>query len=78
MHGDHGEVHSIGVAPEARGVGLGRALLRWGVGWLQRQGAPAVRLVVDASNESALGLYHSEGFEVTRARRIWERPLNGA
>jgi mycothiol synthase len=78
LHHDHGEVHSVGVAPEARGLGLGRALLRWGVGWLQRQPAAAVRLVVDGSNQSALALYRSEGFEVTRTRRIWERPLNDA
>jgi mycothiol synthase len=73
--GDPGEVALIGVVPGARGIGLGRALLRWGLAWLQNNAADPVYLMVDGENESALGLYRSEGFEVARTRRHWSRPI---
>jgi len=46
----------LGVIPEARGIGLGRALLRWGVNWLEHQNAPRVHAVRDGENETALRL----------------------
>ena len=70
---DYGEIDVLGVVPEARGIGLGRALLRWGVDWLQRRDTPHVRLMVDAENESALRLYRTEGFETLRTRQAWSR-----
>jgi len=78
LFGEPGEVALIGVVPEARGIGLGRALLRWGVGWLQNGDANPVYLMVDGENESALRLYRSEGFEVARTRHHWSRPVVGA
>ncbi|HTR96283.1 MAG TPA: GNAT family N-acetyltransferase [Candidatus Acidoferrales bacterium] len=69
-----GEIGVLGVVRAARGIGLGRALLRWGVRWLEANGPGPVTLLVDGANESALALYRSEGFEVTRTRRIWGRP----
>ncbi len=75
--GEPGEVALIGVVPEARGLGLGRALLRWGVAWLQEGDADLVYLMVDGENESALTLYRSEGFTVARTRTHWSRPLAG-
>jgi len=71
--GDEAEVALLGVAPAARGLGLGRALLRWGVRYLAGRGAGIVTLRVDGDNESALALYRSEQFEVTRTRAIWSR-----
>jgi len=73
-----GEIGTIGTAHDARGLGLGRALLRWGVGWLEREGPGPVTLAVDGENEAALGLYRSEGFDIARSRRIWAKPLAGA
>ncbi len=73
-----GEVGTLGTVPEARGIGLGRALLRWGVAWLERESTLPVTLLVDGANEGALSLYRSEGFEVTRTRRMWIRPAAGA
>lgn len=70
-----GEVAVLGVVPEARGIGLGRALLRWGSQWITAEKAPKVTLMVDGENESALELYRSEGFSVSREREIWGRPL---
>jgi len=68
-----GEVGVLGTAPEARRIGLGRALLRWGITWLEAQNVPQVTLMVDGDNEDALSLYRSEGFEVTKTREVWAR-----
>ncbi|MGH7730962.1 MAG: GNAT family N-acetyltransferase [Candidatus Eiseniibacteriota bacterium] len=74
-YGDPGEVALIGTVPEARGIGLGRALLRWGVAWLQDDFARPVYLMVDGENESALRLYRSEGFQVALTRLHWSRAI---
>ncbi len=71
----YGDVDVLGVVPEARGIGLGRALLRWGVAWLLSRQAPRVQLTVDGENQAALALYRSEGFTVARTRQIWRRLL---
>ena len=71
--GKEAEIGVLGVIPEAQGVGLGRALLRWGVAWFGARGDDRVTLRVDGENESALGLYRSEGFEVVRTRDLWVR-----
>ena len=74
LHPTRGEIGTLGTTRAARGIGLGRALLRWGVAWLERESPLPVTLLVDGANEGALGLYRSEGFEVARTRRIWARP----
>ncbi len=74
----HGEIAVLGVVPEARGIGLGRALLRGGVRWLAEHGVPRATLLVDGENESALALYAQEGFEVERTRSIWGRRVEPA
>ena len=74
-YGDPGEVALIGTVPEARGVGLGRALLRWGVAWLQEDFSNPVYLMVDGENDSALRLYRSEGFHVALTRVHWARAI---
>jgi mycothiol synthase len=76
IHCERGEIGVLGTTRDARGLGLGRALLRWGVGWLERECTGAVTLVVDGENEGALRLYRSEGFEVKRTRRMWARALD--
>jgi mycothiol synthase len=73
LHPGRGEVGTLGVVPAARGAGIGRALLRWGVAWLRRAGAERLTLVVDGQNENALSLYRQERFEVVRTRQIWSR-----
>ena len=71
--GKEGEIGVLGVARAARGIGLGRALLRWGVRYFAALGEKHVTLRVDGENETALSLYRSEGFEVTRTRQTWAR-----
>jgi len=70
-----GEIGTLGTVPAARGIGLGRALLRWGVGWLERESPHPVTLLVDGDNEGALGLYRSEGFDIVRRRHLWAQPV---
>jgi mycothiol synthase len=74
LHASRGEVGTLGTVRAARGIGLGRALLRWGVAWLQAASTLPVTLLVDGGNDGALALYVSEGFAVTRTRRTWARP----
>ncbi len=70
-----GEVATLGVDPQARGIGLGRALLRASVAWLERMDAPRVTLGVDGENETAIRLYRTEGFAVARTRETWGRAV---
>ncbi len=75
IHDDRGEFAILGVVPAARRIGLGRALLRWGVRWLIESGTPRVTLLVQGANDRASALYRSEGFEVSRTRRTWSRTV---
>jgi mycothiol synthase len=77
LHPEMGDVDVLGVIPEARSIGLGRALVRWGTAWLLKHDAPDVRLTVDGENTRAAELYQSEGFEVMKTRRVWKTRLTG-
>jgi mycothiol synthase len=62
-----GEIFVIGVDPDAQGLGLGRALVVAGLGYLaEGRGCPRGSLYVAASNTPALGLYTALGFEIVR------------
>jgi mycothiol synthase len=75
LHATRGEIAVLGVVPQLRRHGLGRALLRHGVRWLLDRGVASVTLGVDGQNERAIALYREEGFEVTRTRQMWSRRL---
>jgi mycothiol synthase len=70
-----GWVEDLGVAPSARGIGLGRALLRQGVRELAARGAGSVLLGVDAANTVAKRLYQASGFRVRGELARWRLRL---
>jgi mycothiol synthase len=69
------EIWTVGVRPEARGRGLGRELIRWGVQRLRSVSPLPVTLSVNGRNEGALRLYEREGFRRTHTRDRWARPV---
>jgi mycothiol synthase len=71
--GDIGEVYVLGVAPDAQGLGLGRALLIRGLRYLAERGCTSVLLYVDGDNSAALRLYERSGFTRHDVDRQWQR-----
>lgn len=63
------EVLSVGVAPEFRRLGLGRALVRAGGDRAHANGAAALFLEVNVSNAPALAMYRALGFSQAGLRR---------
>src|SRR5579859_348645 len=61
-----GHIASLGVVPEHRRHGLGRALLLTGLHWLRAQGMAAIALDAMGNNELALPLYDDVGFHIRR------------
>ncbi|MCX5396588.1 GNAT family N-acetyltransferase [Streptomyces sp. NBC_00102] len=58
------QIQGLAVAATARGLGIGRSLLRAAVTEARRQGANRITLRVLGHNEPARALYASEGFAV--------------
>lgn len=61
--GRTGELYVVGVAPQWRGRGLGRALALAGMHHLRGLGLTTASLYVDTSNTAAVSLYESLGFQ---------------
>ncbi len=70
-----GWIELIGVAPEHRRGGLGRALLRAGMLALADHGANRVYLTVRADNANAQRLYAAEGFTASFEERAYSLTL---
>jgi ribosomal protein S18 acetylase RimI-like enzyme len=64
--GQWGAVQNVGVAPEHRGLGLGRALVLKSLAGFREAGVSRVYLEVTARNLAAVQLYRSVGFRVAR------------
>jgi mycothiol synthase len=62
-----GWINDLGTLRPYRRLGLGRALLLEGIGWLHAEGVAAVELWVDGSNTPARALYADVGFTVSKA-----------
>ena len=60
----NGWANILGVNPEHRKSGIGRALLSNGMRWIYDQGMDTIYLGMDAENAKALDLYTSLGYEI--------------
>jgi len=69
-----GDLVYLGVVPEARGRGVGRALLGQAIRDTARMGLPALGLAVDTENGPAWQLYAGAGFKEVRRRLVWFVP----
>lgn len=67
-----GGIYGLGVLPEYRGRGYGRDILTWSIKKLKEMGAREVMLQVLVTNENALHLYVSSGFEITSTMDYFE------
>jgi ribosomal-protein-alanine N-acetyltransferase len=65
------EVVYLGLAPEARGRGLGRALMLHGLGLVQQRPERVMALAVDQRNTPAVALYARLGFRTVRRREAF-------
>ena len=64
LHDGEGWISGLGVLPEHRRRGYGRAMLRLAVASLAAQRPGTIALEVATENDGALSLYRSCGFEV--------------
>jgi len=61
----------LGVVPEARGRGIGAALLARTIRDTAEMGLPQVGLAVDTANAPAVRMYVAAGFREVRRRDAW-------
>ncbi len=73
--GGTGGIYGLGVLPEYRGTGLGRAALMGAVQKLKEAGAGEIMLQVAANNKNALRLYESCGFVAASTMDYYELAL---
>lgn len=70
----HGAIHDLMIAEDARGTGVGDALLRALCAELDALGAPRVVLTTMVGNTAAQRLFASVGFRPTMLEMMRERP----
>jgi mycothiol synthase len=73
-----GEIYVISVDPQHAGGGLGRALTLAGLDWLASKGLRHAILYVEGTNDAAVGLYRSLGFEVAEVLRVFTGEIPAA
>lgn len=61
-----GAIQNVGIAPDARGLGLGRALVLKALSGFRAAGMRRVYLEVTVENRAAIALYRSLGFRILR------------
>jgi ribosomal protein S18 acetylase RimI-like enzyme len=71
------EVAYLGVVPEARGRGIGRAILHDGLTMARDSGHAAIEIAADAGNAPALSLYRGLGFSEVRRFAVHLRVSGG-
>jgi ribosomal protein S18 acetylase RimI-like enzyme len=73
--GTTGGVYGFAIAPHRQGRGIGRSVLRRVCLQLRSEGAQRVGLEVATTNEHALGLYTSLGFELVTTEDYYAIPI---
>lgn len=73
---DYAYVSELFLREEARGLGLGRALLEAAEAWARGQGLPTLVLSVLVGNDLAAGRYEAFGFRPTAMEMA--KPLRGS
>lgn len=75
---DAGSIQNVGICPEHRGQGLGRALVLQALAGFQQAGLRRVFLEATAENAPAVELYRSVGFRLIRTtfRQVPDRQPN--
>jgi diamine N-acetyltransferase len=71
ISGHAGEIDSLYVSPQHRGLDLGSQLLSSARQWLNNQGAQSIRLYVGDGNEDVLNFYQKNGFRVRATQMEW-------
>jgi ribosomal protein S18 acetylase RimI-like enzyme len=67
-------IHFVGVAPEHRGEGLGRALYELFFDVVRAQGCTVARGVTSPENEDSIAFHRALGFEVERVIEDYDGP----
>jgi ribosomal protein S18 acetylase RimI-like enzyme len=70
-----GHVRNLVVAPDARGTGVGRELMRAAAGALRAQGVGEWHLNVKVENTPAIRLYEALGMQVEHRSRVLRVPI---
>ena len=68
-----GGIYGLGVLPAYRTRGYGRDILTWSIKKLKEMDAKKIMLQVSVSNEKALHIYTSSGFEITSTMDYYEQ-----
>jgi ribosomal protein S18 acetylase RimI-like enzyme len=71
---DEAYIHFMGVSPEHRGEGVGRALYEHFFDEVRAQGRHVVRCVTSPGNEDAVTFHEALGFEVERVVADYDGP----
>jgi len=71
-----GQIFMLGVDPDYRGRGVGKAVLFAGLLYLKGKGFQVAELTVDSENPAAYTLYRSVGFEVLDSTLWYEKKID--
>jgi ribosomal protein S18 acetylase RimI-like enzyme len=71
---DEAYIHFVGVSPERRGEGIGRALYERFFDEAQAQGRSTVRCVTSPANQESIAFHDALGFEVERVAKDYDGP----
>ncbi len=76
--GHRGWLNYLAVHPDARGEGIGRALVTHAEAVLREAGCPKLNLQVRAENDAAIAFYRALGFDVDAAVSLGKRLIKDA